>query len=766
MFLVPTFQPPPTSIGRNLSQFQHLDFLLAANQHRQQLRPQLQHQVNTTAQQTAPRNATTAKQGDLEDDCFNLFGGDIVVENVQALNQTKSALTVPHVQKELWSRSSDKGPTSSKFRLLANLLDKDVDNDTGKTTKRKDDGEPVVTKGASVAQQSQKRARQNGQVASATDVVFETTDFVGIERLCRNAGGSLDGLRSFVRKAQSSSVVAITVLFQCLTTNHCTTTVKYCTQSSSCRHWNCICDRHVRSTYVVDNVMGVVVRIPAEPETLYFLPLMNCLDNREAASSPEQGSKRKLLPMQCSSSLSERVGALSEVFAHPGTEKVVFNAQVALIPVLHQIALYAGQSTPSESQKEEAPTRHVNCLQMVANLFDPRIGAYLCDSDISEAQLELESLLDKYPQVKVRGATDVGEASSVATAWGASASASSKQAESGRIPIPNHDLVGLGSVARAVQRIKGELDSLLGLQAILATEMTKMGIARIFHEIEMPMTCLLAAIEHRGVVVDVDFLSSQRSAVAQKINIIESEIFAAIAPAQPFNVASPEQVSHVLFEVLHLPPPAQTSKKGKHHSTSEEDLLRIRQCHPVVNLILSYRALAKISSTYVDGLRPFVCKENAELHQVLHSFPSFAVDTPYPGYPELPENRPVLSFFDSTVATTATSQGAPPDAFAVLMGTARSSAQTALAAQLSAQLEAQLEHRIHAYWQQTVVRTGRLSCTKPNLQNIPNKQNIAGMEVNMRCAFKATQGYLYMRFSNTLTHFILFLFCAILFDHN
>ncbi len=78
------------------------------------------------------------------------------------------------------------------------------------------------------------------------------------------------------------------------------------------------------------------------------------------------------------------------------------------------------------------------------------------------------------------------------------------------------------------------------------------------------------------------------------------------------------------------------------------------------------------------------------------------------------------------------------NAFNVLMNQARDSAADARrAAEL--QLRGQ-SVRVHANWQQTVVRTGRLSCTKPNLQNIPNEQNVAGLVINVRSAFKASPG--------------------------
>jgi DNA polymerase I-like protein with 3'-5' exonuclease and polymerase domains len=126
-----------------------------------------------------------------------------------------------------------------------------------------------------------------------------------------------------------------------------------------------------------------------------------------------------------------------------------------------------------------------------------------------------------------------------------------------------------------------------------------------------------------------------------------------------------------------------------------------------VALILDYRALAKLLSTYVDGLRPFICKESEQLHRELHG--------------------------DYSPSPLSLSNEETGNAFSVLMGQARTTA-------LETRRSAALQHRVHANWQQTVVRTGRLSCTKPNLQNIPKSQDTAGMHINMRAAFQASAG--------------------------
>ncbi|KAJ1403175.1 hypothetical protein B484DRAFT_483668 [Ochromonadaceae sp. CCMP2298] len=131
----------------------------------------------------------------------------------------------------------------------------------------------------------------------------------------------------------------------------------------------------------------------------------------------------------------------------------------------------------------------------------------------------------------------------------------------------------------------------------------------------MPTACLLGSCELTGVVVSASFLDTLKVTLQGKINQVEESIFQQAGTR--INVASPEQVSRLLFDELKLPPPSHTSKKGKHHSTSEEDLLRIKHLHPVVELILQFRALNKLSSTYIDGVRGFMCGESAMMRRAL-----------------------------------------------------------------------------------------------------------------------------------------------------
>lgn len=709
MCLVPTFQPPSGRLGRDQSNFDRLTMLLngfnttvvdknlrvAADKDRHIIVAQKSVEDSRLSPLETPKNA------------FDLFEGQVVVEQAN-----RSASSRPYISHPIGTAALKANVFQSYASQahLANILNDNLDQITSVPSVSKGEKRKAPTAEPTASSSS----KQSNQTALQG---FSSQDFVGIERFCRNAGASSTGISSFVQSVQSAKAVVLSVVWSDLSCNHATSTVKYCTSSTKCDHWNCTCDRQVRANFVSSNAVGLVIRLPNDSEIVYFLPLKECY------AAPDYGASQAAsgaLPMGSKTSLSERVSALMAILSDPTVVKIMYHAQVALIPLLHLVNTHVSPRDPPE---QHSPPRF--CLEQVANVFDPRLAAYLCDSDITEAQLELESLLDKYSPSRSSSTSAIGVGAPSHSGWSSSGAAGMVVANSNRLQAASGEvsLAGLGRVARTVHRVKGELAELLALHAVLDRELAHRSVAQIFRDIEMPVACLLAEIELAGVAVDPAFLDQTRIKVTQRITDTEMQIFASVGEANRFNVASPEQVSRVLFEVLGLPPPASSSKKGKHHSTSEEDLLKLRHAHPVVDLILSYRALAKILSTYVDGMRPFLVKERAMLLGPVSSQQSQFGKIPTPTTSSFFDNAPVAS----------------SNAFNVLMNQARDVAA-------ENRSSAQLQHRVHANWQQTIVRTGRLSCTKPNLQNIPNKQVVARLEINMRSAFRASRGFDYFCF--------------------
>ena len=120
----------------------------------------------------------------------------------------------------------------------------------------------------------------------------------------------------------------------------------------------------------------------------------------------------------------------------------------------------------------------------------------------------------------------------------------------------------------------------------------------LFNNIEMPLTETLASMEHVGMYIDTDKLNEFDVEITSRIKVLEQQIYK--LAGEEFNINSPQQLGHILFEVLSLP----TGKKGKTgYSTNKEVLEELSDKHEIIDLILEYRQTMKLKTTYVDGLK-------------------------------------------------------------------------------------------------------------------------------------------------------------------
>ena len=167
----------------------------------------------------------------------------------------------------------------------------------------------------------------------------------------------------------------------------------------------------------------------------------------------------------------------------------------------------------------------------------------------------------------------------------------------------------------------------------LKIELEKFKLEKLFNEIEMPLIEVLAYIEENGMCVDRNILEDMKEEVSIKIDLVKNKIYN--YAGVEFNISSPKQLGEVLFEKLNLPYGKKKGKTG--YSTSHDILVKLRDLHPIINLILEYREMTKLYSTYLEGLGNYILEDG----------------------------------------------------------------------------------KIHTIFKQTIARTGRLSSTEPNLQNIP-----------------------------------------------
>ena len=136
-------------------------------------------------------------------------------------------------------------------------------------------------------------------------------------------------------------------------------------------------------------------------------------------------------------------------------------------------------------------------------------------------------------------------------------------------------------------------------------------LENLFYNIEMPLVRVLSRMESNGVKIDIEGLKQISDEQAKEIKEIESKIYEIAGTT--FNIGSPKQLGEILFDRLGIKAPAKKTKTGQ-YPTGEEILQKIIDESPIVQLILDYRSLTKLKSTYVDALPSLVNKNDALIH--------------------------------------------------------------------------------------------------------------------------------------------------------
>lgn len=137
------------------------------------------------------------------------------------------------------------------------------------------------------------------------------------------------------------------------------------------------------------------------------------------------------------------------------------------------------------------------------------------------------------------------------------------------------------------------------------------GQEKLYREIELPLVTVLAHIEMNGFLVDDNQLKEFADKLAEKIDVLTKEIY--LLSGEEFNINSPKQLGVILFEKLSLKPVKKT-KTG--YATNADVLEKLKDKHPIINLITEYRQLSKLKSTYCDGLSAVVNPKTHRIHSV------------------------------------------------------------------------------------------------------------------------------------------------------
>lgn len=221
-------------------------------------------------------------------------------------------------------------------------------------------------------------------------------------------------------------------------------------------------------------------------------------------------------------------------------------------------------------------------LELPVASFDVQLAAFLLDpsatTDVSFVSAQyLGRNLDTWEDLAGRGA---------------------KAIRAGELPVP----VVASWAARRVCAIRD-------LQPVLAERLESDGLKPLFEEVEVPLTRVLSRMERAGVRIDEARLQELAKDYQKELSRLEERIYQ--AAGEKFLVSSPKQLQVILFEKLKLPPLKKT-KTG--YSTAEDVLEQLASEHELPVLILAWRRLAKLMSTYIEALPPLVSERTGRIH--------------------------------------------------------------------------------------------------------------------------------------------------------
>lgn len=214
--------------------------------------------------------------------------------------------------------------------------------------------------------------------------------------------------------------------------------------------------------------------------------------------------------------------------------------------------------------------------------FDTMIAAYL----LGESNISIQALAFDRLQMKIPLLIDIiGRA--------------------GKNQIPFSQV----PVATACDYCCRQVDAQMRAADILAAELKSRNLWPLFDDVEMPLMAVLARMEFCGVAVDPAPLAEMSREMQRELAQIEREIYAVVG--HEFNIGSPQQLSHVLFEELGLPKTRRT-KLG--YTTDAASMEQLRGAHPAIDLIMRYRAISKLKGTYVDALPALINPKTRRIH--------------------------------------------------------------------------------------------------------------------------------------------------------
>lgn len=164
---------------------------------------------------------------------------------------------------------------------------------------------------------------------------------------------------------------------------------------------------------------------------------------------------------------------------------------------------------------------------------------------------------------------------------------------------------------RFFETVCEKIDIYRQLYPVFKEELENNNLTMLFQEIEMPLSEVLAEMECNGIRLDVDVLRENSDQMDKDLKNLEEQIFQHAGTS--FNLASPKQLGEVLFVKMRIIDNAKLTKT-KQYQTGEEVLAKLVNKHPIIPLILEWRSLSKLKSTYIDALPQLINPETGKIH--------------------------------------------------------------------------------------------------------------------------------------------------------
>jgi len=164
------------------------------------------------------------------------------------------------------------------------------------------------------------------------------------------------------------------------------------------------------------------------------------------------------------------------------------------------------------------------------------------------------------------------------------------------------------------QKLAIELGTISMLHGVFDRELSQdsyQKLRTLFTDIEMPVVPIIAAMERRGIELDPPFFTKMSEKLSDDISDLEQTIYG--YAEEEFNISSPQQLAKVLFENLELPTLGMKKGKNGAYSTAADVLDKLRELHPIIDVISQYREMTKLRSTYVEPL-PTMIDKDSRLH--------------------------------------------------------------------------------------------------------------------------------------------------------